>query len=209
MRRGEGRPEPRDQKAGNSSCPTVMTGTPSVSRISSVFGRSRIALAPAATTVTGVSDSSRRSAEMSKLVSAPRCAPPMPPVAKTSIPARCAPIIVAATVVAPVPPVARHAARSARESLATPFACASVSSVGASRPDVEPPVDHGDGRGHGAGGADLVLDPAGGLEVLRPGHPVGDDGRFERHHRAAFFLRGADLVGQDGRDPHASTSPET
>ena len=70
-------------------------------------------LAPAATTVTGVWASSLRSAEMSKLSSAPRCTPPIPPVAKTAIPARCATIIVAATVVAPVSPLARHTARSA------------------------------------------------------------------------------------------------
>jgi len=46
----------------------------------------------------------------------------MPPVAKTSIPARRAQIMVAATVVAPVPPVTRQAARSARDSFITPLA---------------------------------------------------------------------------------------
>ena len=44
----------------------------------------------------------REPAEMSMLVSAPRCTPPMPPVAKKRIPAMEARIIVVATVVAPV-----------------------------------------------------------------------------------------------------------
>ena len=58
----------------------------------------------------------------------------MPPVAKTSIPARWAQIIVAATVVAPVRPVARQAARSARDSFITPFACPRLSSSAALSP---------------------------------------------------------------------------
>ena len=45
-------------------------------------------MAPAETTITGVRASSSRSAEMSKLSSAPLCTPPMPPVAKTLMPAR-------------------------------------------------------------------------------------------------------------------------
>ena len=65
---------------------------------------------PAQTTATGVRASSSRSAEISKLVSAPRCTPPIPPVANTFIPARCAQIIVAATVVAPCLP-GRHSVR--------------------------------------------------------------------------------------------------
>src|ERR1019366_4790518 len=71
-------------------------------RYSSVLGRSSSALAPAQTTATGVRASSSRSAEMSKLTSAPRCTPPIPPVANTLMPARCAQIMVAATVVAPI-----------------------------------------------------------------------------------------------------------
>ncbi len=67
MRNGAGKPASRDQKAGQ-GCParTAMTGTPRVSRTSSVLGRSRIALAPAQTTVTGVCASSCKSAEISK-----------------------------------------------------------------------------------------------------------------------------------------------
>src|SRR3546814_8625513 len=47
---GPGRPDARDQKAGNSPEPKVTTGTPRVSSTSRVFGISRIALPPAQTT---------------------------------------------------------------------------------------------------------------------------------------------------------------
>ncbi len=80
-----------------------MTGTPCVSRYSRVRPMSRIDLAPAQTTATGVCASSCRSAEMSKVSGAPRCTPPMPPVANTRIPAMAAMIMVEATVVAPIP----------------------------------------------------------------------------------------------------------
>ncbi len=96
-----------------------MTGTPLVSRYSSVRPRSRMALAPAQTTSTGVRPSSSRSAEISIVVSAPRCTPPMPPVANTWIPARCAMIIVVATVVAPSAPRATSTGRSRREAFVT------------------------------------------------------------------------------------------
>ena len=63
--------------------------------------------------------SSSRSAEMSMVVSAPRCTPPMPPVAKTEMPAMWAIIIVVVTVVAPSMPRAQMTGRSRRETLAT------------------------------------------------------------------------------------------
>ena len=78
-----------------------MTLTPLVSRYSMVKGRSKIALAPAHITITPVFESSSMSAEISMVSWAPLCTPPIPPVAKTSIPASAAIIIVAATVVAP------------------------------------------------------------------------------------------------------------
>ena len=65
-----------------------------------------MALAPAQTTATGVRASSSRSAEMSRVCSTPRWTPPMPPVAKTRMPARRAQIMVAATVVEPCRPAA-------------------------------------------------------------------------------------------------------
>ena len=57
---------------------------------------------------------------MSNESSAPRCTPPMPPVAKTRMPARAAAIIVAATVVAPVR--RRHARLAGVSSLARDLA---------------------------------------------------------------------------------------
>ena len=56
-----------------------------LAKIKGVSPRSRMDLAPAQTTMTGVRASSSRSAEMSMVVSAPRCTPPMPPVAEYSM----------------------------------------------------------------------------------------------------------------------------
>ena len=53
------------------------------------------------------------------VVSAPRCTPPMPPVAKMRMPAMFAMIMVVATVVAPSAPRATSAGRSRRLALAT------------------------------------------------------------------------------------------
>ena len=56
---------------------------------------------------------------MSMVVSAPRCTPPMPPVANTRMPASEAMIMVEATVVAPVRPSAHITGKSRRDTLAT------------------------------------------------------------------------------------------
>lgn len=58
-------------------------------------------LAPAEITATWVFPNSIRSAEISKVYSAPLWTPPIPPVTNILIPAICAHIIVAATVVEP------------------------------------------------------------------------------------------------------------
>ncbi len=112
-----------------------MTGTPCVSSHSSVAGRSRMALAPAHTTATGVRTSSGRSAEMSVAEAAgrpsgPICrwTPPMPPVAKTRMPAQCAAIMVPATVVAPSRFWLTTAGKSRRLTFHTPSARARCSS---------------------------------------------------------------------------------
>ena len=76
-------------------------------------------LAPAHTTITGVWASSSRSAEMSMVVSAPRCTPQMPPVAKTWIPAMWAIIMVVVTVQAPSLPLATSTGRSRRLAFGT------------------------------------------------------------------------------------------
>ena len=94
-------PDDLVKKSGKSFEPIETTGTPIVSKYSRVFGISRIDLTPAQMTPTGVFESSRRSAEMSKVYSAPRCTPPIPPVTNILIPARLARYIVPATVVEP------------------------------------------------------------------------------------------------------------
>jgi hypothetical protein len=92
--------EPSEKKnSGNFSVLYPTTGTPSVSRSSRVLGTSKIALQPALTTATGVILNSAKSADISKVSSAPihllfnikaapRCTPPIPPVIKTLIPAK-------------------------------------------------------------------------------------------------------------------------
>ena len=106
------------------------TGTPSISSISTVRGRSRIALAPAQTTATGYRASAVRSAETSPVSPTPRCTPPIPPVANTRMPACQAANIVAATVVEPQPPAATSAAKLPRLTFTGCAAAASRSSSG-------------------------------------------------------------------------------
>ena len=78
---------------------------------------------------------------MSKVSSAPRCTPPMPPVAKISMPARSATYIVAATVVPAAPWRAATAARSRRDALMTPpERRASRSSSSPERPTLKRPL---------------------------------------------------------------------
>ena len=144
-------PLSRLQNAGRRSVPNPMTGTPCVSRYSRVRRRSSTALAPAHTTATDVRASSCKSAEMSKLAAAPRCTPPMPPVAKTGMPASAATIIVAATVVAPVPPQATTMGRSRRLTLATFVPSRARRSIAScARPAFKPSFDDRDRRGNAA-----------------------------------------------------------
>mmetsp|Transcript_93880 Transcript_93880/g.236550 ORF Transcript_93880/g.236550 Transcript_93880/m.236550 type:complete len:250 (-) Transcript_93880:88-837(-) len=114
-RQETGKPLRGVKKAGKSSVWYPATGTPWVSKNSKVFGKSRMLLAPAQTTQTGVRPSSVRSAEVSQDSSAPRCTPPIPPVTKREIPAAFASSIVLETVVAPFSLAATTAARSRRE----------------------------------------------------------------------------------------------
>eukprot|EP00760_Papus_ankaliazontas_P004281 PhM_4_TR1176/c0_g1_i1/m.14206 len=94
-------PDLRVKNAGNSSAPSTITVVPCVSSTSNVRGMSRMDLTPALTTHTGVRPSSVRSADTSMVCSPPRWTPPTPPVTNTGMPAMCATIIVADTVVAP------------------------------------------------------------------------------------------------------------
>ena len=99
--------------------PYPTTVMPRVSIRSRVAAMSRIDLTPADTTVIGVRASVGRSADSSKLSAACRCTPPRPPVAKTRMPARRARYAVAATVVAPLRPVASATGRSRTLTLTT------------------------------------------------------------------------------------------
>ena len=76
---------------------------------------------------------------MSKVVSAPRCTPPIPPVAKTAMPARAATAIVAATVVLASDLATTTAERSRRDALRTPVALPSRSSASAVSPTLMRP----------------------------------------------------------------------
>jgi hypothetical protein len=62
--------------------------------------------------------------------------------------------------------------------------------------DADLAVDEGDGGRHRAGVADHLLDFACGLHVLRVGHAVRDDGRFEGDDRLAGRARGLDFGGK-------------
>ena len=101
--------------------------------------------------------------------SAPRCTPPMPPVANTRIPAANAAIIVADTVVAAQPPSARATASDGRAALRTDpaGAVASASRSVARQTHEQSPVAHGDGRRHRAPGPHGRLGRPRDLEVLR------------------------------------------
>ena len=105
-----------------------------------VRGKSRIDLAPAQTTATGLRPSSSRSAETSSVSSTPRCTPPIPPVAKTAMPARAAAIIVAATVVAPSRPAAAATARSRRLTFIASGCEASRATASCASPTVSVPA---------------------------------------------------------------------
>ena len=162
-----------------------MTGTPRVSSTSSVLGRSRIALAPAATTVTGVCASSCRSAEMSKLVSAPAMHAADAAGGKDLDPGQMRGDHRGGdgggAGAAGGQAGGQIGARQFGDALWPGQARSSCVVVS---PICSVPVEHRDGRRNRAGVADLRLDLRRGLEVLRIGHAVGDDGAFQRDQRA-------------------------
>ncbi len=81
---------------------------------------SKMDFMPAQTVATLILDIMNKSADMSKVVVAPRCTPPIPPVTKTEIPAISAKAILEATVVPPEPFVAISTPRSLYPAFATP-----------------------------------------------------------------------------------------
>src|SRR5581483_8580288 len=97
-------------------------------------------LMPAQTTVIAVCANAVKSVDSSKEVAAPRCTPPMPPVANTRMPARRARTAVADTV---VPASARRDTRTGRSrvlALATPWAVPRCSISSSARPTVGTPL---------------------------------------------------------------------
>ena len=101
---------------------------------------------------------------------APRGArPPIPPVAKTAIPAACAAIIVADTVVAAQPPPASAAARLGRAALRTDpaGAVASASSAASSSPTSSRPSWIATVAGTAPAARTAASDARRDLEVLR------------------------------------------
>ena len=146
---------------------------------------------------------------MSKVSCAPRWTPPMPPVAKISMPASPATNMVAATVVPAEPRRAATAARSRREAFTTPpVSWASPSISCRSRPTRNRPLITAIVAGM-APTAHGVLDHPRGLDVARIGHAMGDDRRFERDERAALGARLRDLGGEVDQigDAHSGTPP--
>ena len=169
---------------------------PSVSIRSRVAATSRIDFTPAHTTVVGTRDRVTRSADSSNVWFAPRCTPPRPPVANTAMPARAARCAVEATVVAPCPPRAATTARSRTLTFTTESSPGDRGQRLVVQADPHLAGDQRHRGRHGAAVPDDLLDLAGDREVGRPGQPVADDGRLQRHHGAPLGERRPHLVGQ-------------
>jgi hypothetical protein len=93
--------------------------------------------------------------------------------------------MVAATVVAPVRPSASAKAKSARESFITFLRLCKPGDCRLVEARMQAAFDDGDGGGNGTFGANDGFDLERHVAVAGPGHAMGDDGGFERHHRAA------------------------
>ena len=155
-------PRPPNRHDAARAAPTNGCRTPGTSRDASraparrrsrgtraCAARSRNALAPAHTVMTGWWASASRSALTSPVSSAPRCTPPIPPVANTSIPADAASATDAETVVAPNSH--RCATATARSRSAALRAGPRMRVVlGVVEPDPCNAVEHGRDRGHRA-----------------------------------------------------------
>jgi hypothetical protein len=114
-------------------------------------------------------------------------------------------IMVAATVVAPVPPGGEADGQVGAAELGDALACASALER-VLQPDPAAARPSPRSWRARAGLAHRGLDRAGGLEVLRIGHAVGDDGGFQRHHRPALGLRAA-TSGDRNQVIHARLPP--
>ncbi len=212
---GAGIPEPREKKPGSSSVPTATTGTPRVSSTSSVAGTSRIALGPAQTTTSGVRASSSRSTDTSRLggrtrlsgpaegSKAPAWTPPIPPVAKTRMPAAWAASIVADTVVAPQPPEVSAPASVGRATFRTSSVVASASSVVSSRPTSRRPSRTATVAGTAPLSRTAASEARATSRFCGYGQAVADERGFEGDDRAAGGQRRGNLGGDDQTGAHA------
>ncbi len=113
--------------------------------------------------------------------------PPIPPVAKTEMPAACAAIIVADTVVAAQPPSARAAARLGRAAFRTEpaGAVARAMSAASSRPTSSRPAWTATVAGTAPDARTAASDARRDLQVLGVRQTVADERRLERDHRPA------------------------
>jgi hypothetical protein len=115
-----------------------------------------------------------------KVCSAPRWTPPMPPVAKSGMPAAAAAIIVAATV---VPPVARgQAGRRGRGARLLPRRRRGEAvQLVAGQPDPDVPPISAIVAGTAPSARMTLSTCSRRFRVGRKRHAVGDDGGFQRH----------------------------
>ena len=84
--------------------------------------------------------------------------------------------------------------------------------LGRMQPGLQAPAQHGNGCRHGPMAAQLGLQQLPRVQVVRPGHAVGDQGRLQRHHRGADGQRRGHLGVQveeglrvQGRQPGQAT----
>ena len=191
----------RAKKPGTSSVARPTTGTPRVSRTSSVRGTSRIDFGPAQTTSTGVRASSSRSAETSRLDSPPRWTPPMPPVAKTRMPASAGGDHGGAD------RGARPGARLERRREVVPRGLDHRSrrrqgvDLVLGQADHQPPTVDGDRGRHGALATNGGLGGPRHLHVARRRQPVRDERGLERHDRRAGGERFGHFGGEAQHRP--------
>jgi len=142
-------------------------------------------------------------ADLPGMPSAPRWTPPIPPVAKTSIPAAAAAIIVAETVVAAQPPPMSARERLGLDAFITPFAVARVTSCPSSRPTMIRPPRMAIVAGTAPLSANGELGRAGHLDALRVRQAVADERRLEGDDGTARGDGVGDLGGE--REPVVQT----
>ena len=175
---------------------------PSVSSTSAVAGTSRSDLTPDEAISAGTRAHTPRSADTSGVVGKPRWTPPSPPVPMKRMPTAAAAASVPPTVVAPTAPCTAQGARSRGPSLRA--AGGEALELLGGEADHDTAVEHPDGGGHGARGADGGLAREADLDSRRRGEPMRDERRLECDERAPVLERGLNLVGDADEVLHAA-----